>query len=100
MSSEIDYDPQSAGHNYDWSAMSEADAIEIVLCRQEALYEALNGSKPWDDVPNDVLRPDRYEKRNGHPPHRCPNHTFTIWLYEYDQGACILCHPNPCREEE
>lgn len=54
MSSEIDYDPQSAGHNYDWSAMSEADAIEIVLCRQEALYEALNGSKPLrrQDIPS------------------------------------------------
>jgi hypothetical protein len=43
----------------------------------------------WDDVPNDVLLPDRYEARNGHPPPKCDKHDW--YLYENDKGECRIC---------
>lgn len=43
----------------------------------------------WDDVPNDVLLPDRYEARNGHPPPKCDTHDS--YLYENDKGECRIC---------
>jgi hypothetical protein len=35
------YDPRSAGHDYDWDAMTPEDAIEIILERLADLHEAL-----------------------------------------------------------
>jgi hypothetical protein len=60
-----DFDPRSAGHDYDWDALTPEDAVEIVLERLADLHEAL--ANDWKDIsPVPVVRPTRDDKV---PPH-------------------------------
>lgn len=58
-----DYNPRSAGRDYDWDSMTPDDAIEIVLERLADLHEAI--ASDWEDsrLPNRPTRPE------GIPPH-------------------------------